>query len=140
MQTIITDYAPRAADIRAIREQVFLIEQRVPAEEEFDDRDLRCEHVVVYDGDRPLGTARVDWEKDGKVGRVAVLKSQRRRGVGTVLMQAIEQQAMARGAGRLWCNAQVSAIAFYQSLGYSVCSGEFEEAHIPHVAMEKELE
>jgi predicted GNAT family N-acyltransferase len=140
MHTIITDYTSREAEIRLIRDQVFIIEQRVPRDEEFDDRDPLCPHAVVYEQEAAVATGRIDLDKGGKVGRVAVLKSHRRRGVGRLLMQALEQHARQQGAERVWCHAQLQAVPFYELLGYRVCGDEFEEANIPHVFMEKTLQ
>ncbi len=139
MRIIITDYASRERDIRSIRDQVFIQEQSVPRDEEFDDRDAQCLHAVVYSAGKPVGTGRLDLEKLGKIGRVAVLSSQRRLGAGTCLMQALQQRASEIGVSRLWCHAQLQAVPFYQQLGFTICSEEFQEANIPHVVMEKQL-
>ncbi|RMF36864.1 MAG: GNAT family N-acetyltransferase [Planctomycetota bacterium] len=138
MQVIITDFQSRQDEIRYIRDQVFVIEQQIPREEEFDDRDASCIHAVAYDSPgHPVGTGRLDTEKEGKIGRVAVLQSHRRRGFGRAVMQALERVALDRGLPRVWFHAQVSAVPFYSSLGYRVISDEFDEAGIPHVVMEK---
>ena len=63
MQAIITDYASRAAEIRLIRDQVFILEQQVPREEEFDDRDPVCPHAVVYELDVAVATGRIGWHR-----------------------------------------------------------------------------
>lgn len=140
MKTIIADYAHHQRDIRHIRDQVFVIEQRVPLTDEFDDRDGYCKHVLVYEDDQPLATGRIDLGKNGKVGRVAVLQQHRRRGIGSLVMQALEQLARDHQLTRVWFHAQSHAIAFYEALGYQVCSPEFLEANIPHVRMEKLLQ
>ncbi len=140
MNVIITDYRSRERDIRYVRDQVFVIEQQIPREEEFDDRDTACLHAVAYDSaGHPVGTGRIDLEKSGKVGRVAVLKSHRRSGYGRAMMQALERVATQRDLRRIWFHAQVAAVPFYTSLGYQVVSDVFDEAGIPHVVMEKRL-
>ncbi len=139
MQAIITDYATHATDIRMIRHEVFVIEQAVPQELEMDDRDAICRHALIYDSTRPLGTGRLDLEKDGKIGRMAVLRAARRQGVGSLILRALEEEARHQGVLRLWCHAQFHAVPFYEKHGFDVCSEPFEEARIRHVAMEKQL-
>ena len=72
------DFTADFASIHRIRETVFIDEQRVPRELEFDDRDPLCHHVLVFDGDTPVGTGRLDLDYGGKVGRVAVVATHRR--------------------------------------------------------------
>ncbi len=139
MQTIITDYGSKKAVIRKIRDQVFVLEQSVPREEEIDERDILCTHALVYISGRPLGTGRLDSEKDGKIGRMAVLQEARRQGIGSAILIALEDEARNRALPRLWCHAQEHAVGFYEKHGFRVTSGPFEEAQIWHVAMEKLL-
>lgn len=139
MNTIITDYLSRERDIRYVRDQVFVIEQEIDRDEEFDDRDPLCIHSVVYENDQPIATGRIDLEKGAKIGRVAVLREYRRRGLGTLIMESLEELAIERAQERVWFHAQTYAIPFYEGLGYRVCSEEFEEANIPHVLMEKSI-
>ena len=139
LRAIITDYASRQAEIRQVRDEVFILEQKVDRAEEFDGRDQLCSHVLVFDDERPVATGRIDLEKGGKIGRVAVLQSYRRQGIGKLAMQQLEAVASEAGAERLWFHAQTQAVPFYLSLGYQVCSQEFMEANIPHVKMERAL-
>jgi predicted GNAT family N-acyltransferase len=80
---IMTDYESAAQQIRAIRDEVFIVEQQIAREDEFDGRDALCVHALALAGDRPLGTGRLDLERDGKIGRLAVLKQFRRLGIGS---------------------------------------------------------
>ena len=107
---IITDYTSKEREIRHIREQVFIVEQHIAREDEYDERDLDCVHVLAMDGDQIIGTGRIDLAKQGKIGRLAVLKKYRRRGVGARLMQAIEDLALDRKVARVWFHAQRSAV------------------------------
>jgi predicted GNAT family N-acyltransferase len=136
---IITDYQSHETDIRTIRDQVFLIEQQVPPHEELDDRDAVCLHVVVYESDVPVGTGRLDVEKGGKIGRIAVLSEHRCRGIGRQIMQALVDAATERQLDRIWFHAQLSAVPFYERLGYQPCGEEFVEAGIPHILMQRQL-
>jgi predicted GNAT family N-acyltransferase len=133
----IADFEADNAALRAVRFTVFVDEQNVPEEIEIDDEDRRCIHVLALDDDLPVGTGRIDIAKDGKIGRVAVLASHRRSGVGASIMQMLHAVAAESGLARCWCHAQVSAAPFYARLGYRVTSDEpFDEAGIPHVKMD----
>lgn len=133
------DYATVEPTLRAIRFEVFVDEQNVPPEIEMDDRDPFCTHWLAFDGDEPIATARIDLEKKGKVGRLAVRAGWRRRGVGRALMQRCHQAALAHGLESVWCNAQVDAVPFYQSLGYVATGQVFAEAGIDHLRMTMSL-
>ena len=130
------DFTADFASIRRVREAVFIDEQRVPRELEFDDRDPLCLHVLVFDGDEPVGTGRLDLAYGGKVGRVAVLAAHRRSGVGAALMNRLHDIAREQRQTHLWCNAQLTAVPFYERLGYIPSGPTFVEAGIDHVRME----
>ena len=130
------DFAADLGCLRHIRETVFIHEQQVPRELEFDERDPLCRHVLAFDGDAAVGTGRLDLELNGKVGRVAVVASHRRRGVGAAIMERLHAIALERGQPRLWCNAQLTAVPFYERLGYVGSGPTFLEAGIEHVRME----
>jgi predicted GNAT family N-acyltransferase len=129
----------RDADVlRAIREQVFIREQAVPPALEWDGLDPHCVHVIAECDGQAVGTGRL--LPDGHIGRMAVLREWRRRGVGAALMTRLIDLARARGFQLLALNAQTHAIAFYQRFGF-VCEGpEFEDAGIPHVRMIRALD
>ena len=126
--------------LRSVRFAVFVDEQNVPAEIEIDDRDAECIHVLALDEHGvPVGTGRIDLEEGGKVGRVAVLASYRGAGIGAALMEALHEVARNNALASVWCNAQVSAVPFYESLGYSATGETFVEADIDHVRMHRVL-
>jgi predicted GNAT family N-acyltransferase len=128
------------AAIRRVRFAVFVDEQRISPDLEMDDRDAHCLHLLASDADgTAVGTGRIDFEDGAKIGRVAVLASARGRGVGTALMEKAHALVRARGGDAVWCNAQVSAVEFYQRLGYAIASEPFEEAGIEHVRMQRRL-
>jgi predicted GNAT family N-acyltransferase len=133
------DFTADFASIRHVRETVFIDEQRVPRELEFDERDPLCRHVLVFDGEVPVGTGRLDLDYGGKVGRVAVVATHRRTGVGAALMQRLHDIAHEQHQAQLWCNAQLTAVPFYERLGYVQSGPTFVEAGIDHVRMEREL-
>ncbi len=139
IRLIITDYPSREPEIRQVRDEVFVIEQQIARHDELDDRDVSCLHTLAYENDKPVATGRLDVEKDGKIGRIAVLKAYRRRGIGTRVMESLVQAAREQGLRRIWFHSQISAVPFYLRMGYQASGEEFEEAGIPHVLMERWL-
>jgi predicted GNAT family N-acyltransferase len=133
------DFTADFTSIRLVRVAVFIDEQRVPLELEFDDRDGHCRHVLAFDGDAAVGTGRLDLEYGGKVGRVAVVATHRRSGVGTAIMLRLHAIAGSERQPRLWCHAQLTAVPFYEGLGYRSVGPTFVEAGIDHVRMELDL-
>jgi predicted GNAT family N-acyltransferase len=133
------DFTADFASIRRVRAAVFIDEQRVPLELEFDDRDGRCRHVLAFDGDVAVGTGRLDLEYGGKVGRVAVVATHRRSGVGKAIMLRLHEIAREAREPRLWCHAQLTAVPFYERLGYRTVGPSFVEAGLDHVRMELDL-
>ena len=126
------------AEARRIREQVFVREQGVPLALEMDDQDAHCDHALALaDDGRAVGTGRL--LPDGHIGRMAVLKEWRAKGVGALLLQALIEQARQRGHARVCLNAQSYAAGFYRRYGFEVSGSEFMEAGIPHVAMQRDL-
>ncbi len=123
------------ADLRRIRETVFIAEQAVPPELEWDAEDVEAVHFLAVDGDYAIGTARL--LPDGHIGRVSVLKDWRGLKVGEQLMNAVICEAERRGLKEQMLSAQVHATAFYERLGFTVVSGEFLDAGIPHVEMKR---
>lgn len=134
----------RLDDALDVRREVFVEGQGVPADLERDDYDERAGtiHFVAYDGDRPVGAARLRpaGEGVGKVQRVAVRESDRGQGWGRRLMAALEDAAREAGYDRLELDAQTHAVTFYERLDYEVTSEEvFTDAGIPHLSMAKDL-
>ncbi|RXT14964.1 GNAT family N-acetyltransferase [Ammoniphilus sp. CFH 90114] len=130
---------------RAVRSLVFVEEQNVPAELEYDalDEVKQTLHFVAYFKNLPQGAARLRPYSSlhvGKVERVAVLKEARGQGIGALLMNALEDQARKENFHTLLINAQLHAAPFYQRLGYTPVGEVFLEANIEHISMEKKLE
>ncbi|MEK3887354.1 GNAT family N-acetyltransferase [Bacillus sp. FSL K6-3431] len=127
-------------DAFKVRMKVFVEEQNVPSELEIDDLEAEATHFVLYNDDRPGGAGRFRVvENIGKVERICVLKDDRKAGAGARIMNAIEEYASSLQLQSLKLNAQTSAIAFYERLGYKVISEEFMDAGIPHKTMIKPL-
>ncbi|GAA04529.1 GNAT family N-acetyltransferase [Photobacterium leiognathi] len=124
--------------IRTVREQVFIQEQQIDPEIEFDNLDSEAVHVLVMDGEQPLGTGRI--LADGHIGRIAIMKSARGQGLGAKVVQALVKYAQQQGYPRVDLGAQTHAVDFYRRLGFMPYGDEFMEANIPHQAMEQMLE
>ncbi|MCX4574411.1 GNAT family N-acetyltransferase [Streptomyces sp. NBC_01571] len=135
----------------AVRKEVFVGEQGVSEDIEYDAYDARALHVLaVRDDGAPLGTGRLLYGEDaaaktggdpgvGSLGRLAVTKEARGLGVGVALVGAIEDAARARGLTSVDLHAQTHALGFYERLGYVAYGEEFLDAGIDHRAMRKTL-
>src|SRR5690606_4656397 len=123
------------------RKKVFIEEQQVPPEEEWDQYEESAYHFVLYDHhNHPSGAGRLRIiNGKGKVERICILKEQRGNGLGQLLMNAIEKFAKKLGINSYVLNAQSQAIPFYKKLGYQISSDEFIEAGIKHRTMMKDL-
>ena len=134
----IVDWSSEEQTLRMIRETVFIMEQDVHEDEEFDGRDPECLHVLVEDNQgRPIATARL--LPDGKVGRMAVLRHWRKKGVGSAMLIKFFVEARLRGLKQLYADAQVRALPFYEKHGFRVVGDEFLDARIPHKKVVKDL-
>ncbi|MDQ3288724.1 MAG: GNAT family N-acetyltransferase [Pseudomonadota bacterium] len=129
------DYAAALPDLRRVRETVFVQEQSVPLDLEWDELDPLCHHVLARDdAGLPIGTGRLTPEH--KIGRMAVLAPWRGHGVGDALLRALLAQARALGWRRIMLHSQASAVAFYVRHGFLPAGDPFVEAGIDHQAME----
>jgi len=125
------------SDTHAIRRAVFIEEQGVSEAEEMDDTDSACIHLVLYDGDEPISTGRIMiTDEDYIIGRVATIKSRRGQGLATGVMQSLVGACVTMGGMRQILHAQVQARPFYEKLGFVAHGDIFDEAGIPHIAME----
>ncbi|WP_373682210.1 MULTISPECIES: GNAT family N-acetyltransferase [Streptomyces] len=144
------DVADREACF-AVRKEVFVGEQGVPEDIEYDAYDAGALHVLAVREDGvPLGTGRLlsgeaaaaktDGDLTvGSLGRLAVTREARGLGVGAALVRAIEDAARARGLAAVDLHAQTQALGFYERLGYVAYGAEFPDAGIPHRAMRRSL-
>ncbi|MGQ0802224.1 MAG: GNAT family N-acetyltransferase [Pseudomarimonas sp.] len=128
------DFTRDLGAIRAVREPVFLVEQKVPPELEWDELDPLSRHVVARDFDgRPIGTGRLTPEQ--RIGRMAVLANWRGKGVGEAMLMRLLDQARDMGYLQIELHAQTHAIPFYARAGFVAEGDEFMEAGIPHQIM-----
>lgn len=131
-------WAREQAKLRAVRIAVFVIEQNIPEELEWDEHDATSVHVLAEDAaGTPVGCGRL--LPDGHIGRLAVLSDWRGRGVGAALLERLTDLARERGDTRVLLNAQVQAMPFYARFGYEPVGAPFEEAGIPHQTMARSI-
>lgn len=124
-------------DATAVRHQVFVLEQGVPQELELDEEDIHALHVVAYAAGRAVATGRL--LADGHIGRLAVLERFRGQGLGSHILANLLAHARAQALPRVVLNAQTQALAFYQHHGFIPFGPVFDDAGLPHRAMELKL-
>ena len=121
-----------------IRFAIFVGEQNVPHDIELDEMDAKSLHAVAFDeAGKAVGTGRL--LPEGRIGRMAVLKEWRRRGVGADLLEALLGEARRRGLAEVTLSAQLQAAEFYRAHGFVAEGKVYEEAGILHQAMRKPL-
>lgn len=131
------DWEQLEQDAKYIREQVFIQEQGIAPEDEWDDLDAVVLHFIVSDKEQPIATARL--LPQHSVGRVAVLMPYRKQGIGKILMQHIIEYARNHKMPYLKLSAQTYVTAFYEALGFKVQGEVYEDCGIPHIDMVLEL-
>lgn len=130
----IASWQDEASILRIIRTAVFIHEQQIPEDLEWDEFDLISMHVLALNSDgQPIGTAR--FLPDGHVGRMAVLKEWRGKGLGSAMLLRILEELRSQHMQKAILNAQTTAIKFYEKFGFQVSGKEFMEVGIPHVRM-----
>ncbi len=128
------DWVGDQAPIAAIRQQVFIDEQHVPVELEWDGLDDTALHLLAMAEDgSAIGCARI--LSDGSIGRMAVLPAWRKQGVGRALLQAAIELCRQNGWFDIHVSAQSHALAFYEQAGFHGIGDEYMDAGIPHQAM-----
>jgi predicted GNAT family N-acyltransferase len=143
MNIVLATTQAQIVDAFLIRTAVFVVEQQVPAIEEIDLLDRTAPFLVAYANDgTPAGTARIllPDEDTAKIGRVAVLPAWRHQGLGRHLMEAAETFIREQtNASSIKLGSQISALPFYEKLGYVPFGDPFVEAGIDHVMMQKSV-
>lgn len=126
-----------------IRIEVFVEEQGVPLEDEFDEFDTingQCEHILVYLNEKPVGTGRIRLvDEFGKLERICILEPFRKLGIGKMIIKALEELAERKAVSKVKLHGQKQAEGFYQKLCYQTSSSIFMEDGIPHILMIKDL-
>jgi len=116
-----------------IRLAVFVEEQNIPESLELDADDPLAWHAIVFMNGKAIATGRLI--RDGKIGRLAVLKQYRGRGFGSNLLKSLMYHGKHHGIFNFYLHAQTSAIGFYGQLGFKTIDSEFNEAGIRHMKM-----
>ncbi|MDH5388031.1 MAG: GNAT family N-acetyltransferase [Gammaproteobacteria bacterium] len=137
IQIITTDWKQSRQELVQIRTSVFIEEQLVPAELEWDEFDEQSTHFLAFYDDNPIATARL--KPDGQIGRMAVIRNYRNRGIGTKLLTTVLLRATNTGYSMVYIHAQNQAIDFYKKFNFIHNGTEFMDAGIVHRAMYKLL-
>ena len=134
LQIVTGDWDSLRDHAQALRVEVFVVEQGVPVELEWDEADEVSTHTVAYDqSGQAVATGRL--LPDGHIGRMAVRKSARGQGIGTQVLSALLDEARRQQFQELVLHAQTHAIEFYAKHGFQIEGDEFSEAGIPHRRM-----
>lgn len=122
--------------VKAIRTCVFTNEQGADADNEFDEYDKTSLFALLYEGDKPVGTARIAETAAGiKIGRIAILKECRGKGYGADIVKAVTDRAFDMGADKVLVDAQNYAVPFYEKLDFKVIGAEITDRGLPHIPM-----
>ena len=124
-----------------VRKKVFTEEQGTPEDLEFDNHDREALHMVVKDGERVIGTARVLFltTNQAKIERMAILRPFRHRGIGRRIISFLNEELKNRHVEEVVLHAQYSVVAFYKSCGFRELGLPFYEVGIKHIQMQKRL-
>lgn len=140
VEKITAENKERLKEVYAIRKQVFVIEQKVPAEDEYDEFEEKSSHFLASLGGQPVGTGRWRFTDKGiKLERFAVLKEVRGKGVGQSLVKAvlldIESDPNTKGLVK-YLHAQIDAVPLYSKFNFEKVGDQFEECNILHYKMQ----
>ncbi len=137
----IVSYAEALTEIKAIRYQVFTLEQGVEPQLEFDGKDNTAEHLLAFLNSQPVGTTRIRFlsPQTAKIERLAVLSTARGQGIGRKLMKTALEVIAATEVLETVIHAQAYLKQFYLNLGFDPVGEPFEEAGISHVKMIKKM-
>ena len=139
MEIKVYDKIPDEA--RFIREAVFLDEQGFP--KEYDENDNIAKHIVIYDESIAVATCRVYWDKEVNcyhIGRIAVLKPHRGKGLGIEVVTQAEKLVKSMGGKEIFISGQLRVAQFYiDKLGYTQYGNAYLEENVPHVALKKSI-
>lgn len=137
MEINIVSWDDAQSALRHIRQKVFIEEQLVPEDLEWDGSDKSAIHLLGKEGNRPVACARIT--EGGKLGRVAVLKDYRKHGWGGRILRAAERYLLDQRKAKIFLNSQANSYYFYFQSGYRPSEEMFWDANIPHLRMQKIL-
>ena len=137
----ITVYDKIPDEARYIRETVFLEEQGF--EKEYDENDNIAKHIVIYEDNTAIATCRVYWDEEVNcyhIGRIAVLKPHRGKGLGIKVVTEAEKLVKEMGGKEIFISGQLQVAEFYKNkLGYTQYGDVYPEENHPHVALKKTI-
>ncbi|MDI9394253.1 MAG: GNAT family N-acetyltransferase [Euryarchaeota archaeon] len=123
-----------------VRREVFIEEQNVLEEEEFDEADLVSQHIVVYADDRPVATGRIFKSENGwLIGKISVLKKCRGKQAGKLVVEKLIEKAVELEARDIHIHAQTHAVGFYEKFGFVAYGDSFLKTGIEHISMVKKI-
>lgn len=138
MKVLTTDWNSSKAQLTFVRQQVFILEQGVDEQDEWDDADEDAVHFVAFGTTAvPTGVCRL--LETGQIGRLAVLPAYRHQGYASLLLKKAIQVAREMRLTKAFLHAQTDAQVFYEKHGFKTDGKIFMEAGIPHVLMEREI-
>lgn len=137
LEVKVADWETDKNNLKELRHKVFVEEQNVPIEVEWDEYDDSSLHFLGTLDGKAVAVARM--KPDGQIGRMAVLQEYRNQGFGSQLLQFILQQAAHKNFKNVYLHAQVTAIHFYEKHGFTTSSEKFYDANIAHRAMLKKI-
>ena len=137
IEVFLTTWGVDRPSLQQVRRAVFIVEQQVSEEDEWDAEDTVSVHVLAVRNREPVGTGRLS--PGGKIGRLAVLSEYRGHGLGARILRTLLQEAWHRGLLNVYLHAQVQALPFYEKLGFTAAGEVFEEAGILHRKMHRTL-
>ena len=127
-------------DIEALRYNTFVIEEKLPYEDEFEGDEDKFIHCCLYRGEELIATARIGAEGEyARISRIAVKNGQRNKGNGTAIVKYAEERAKQLNKHFLLVVAQIQAKGFYEKLGYAAFGDIFFDAGLPHIKMSKPI-
>jgi len=129
----VVDWHDRRGALQGIRKSVFIDEQHIPEDLEWDGHDVTSVHFLATIDSMPVATARLT--PQGQIGRMAVLKAYRGKGIGSQLLTRVIEHARSIGHKQLFLHAQVSVIRFYEQHGFIAEGDVFMDAGIEHQSM-----
>jgi len=137
IQIRLADWGKDQAELATMRRRVFIEEQHVPEELEWDEFDDTATHFIASIDNRAIASARL--KPDGQIGRMAVLAEYRHQGVGSELLYFVLQSAASLGFKQVYLHAQLAALPFYEKQGFKSQGDIFYEADIPHKKMQLKI-
>jgi predicted GNAT family N-acyltransferase len=132
----ITHWDSAKSMVMPIRHEIFIHEQKVPEDMEWDEFDVTAWHAIATENNQTVGTGRLIINgRIAKIGRMAVQSARRNQGIGKSILKALIKSAKEKGAQECILHAQTHALAFYAKEDFEPHGPIFDEAGIPHVEM-----